>query len=293
MKPTPISTRRWKACRQAFGQSVVPFALPILTDGKMTGVVDVIEEQAYALDAKTGAATPMAMPAALQDTVSGIRDSLNETVAETDEALMEKFFSGETFTPEELTSRLARRHRRRLAESGLCRLRHSQLGDQLHHGPPGPLYARAFRNRPPARPNRLTAPHCEITADAAAPLAAFVFKTIADPFVGRISLFRVYSGTFKANSTVYNPLKEKDERIGSLFMMVGKKQLPADQVGVGDIGAVTKLLVTTTNDTLCDRSRAGHSAADQIPGALPVDGHAAQGQGRGRQDHVRLEQTEG
>jgi elongation factor G len=87
------------------------------------------------------------------------------------------------------------------------------------------------------------------------PLAAFVFKTIADPFVGRISLFRVYAGTFKANSTVYNPDKEKDERIGSLFMMVGKKQIPADQVGAGDIGAVTKLMVTTTNDTLCERSR--------------------------------------
>ena len=85
--------------------------------------------------------------------------------------------------------------------------------------------------------------------------SSFIFKTIADPFVGRISLFRVYSGVLKGNSTVYNPVKEKDERIGSLFMMNGKKQLSADQIGAGDIGAVTKLLVTTTNDTLCDRSR--------------------------------------
>ena len=68
-------------------------------------------------------------------------------------------------------------------------------------------------------------------------------------------MFRVYSGTFKANSSVYNPIKEKDERIGALFTMVGKKQLPTDQVAAGDIGAVTKLLLTTTNDTLCDRSQ--------------------------------------
>jgi elongation factor G len=68
-------------------------------------------------------------------------------------------------------------------------------------------------------------------------------------------LFRVYSGVLKANSTVYNPVREKDERVGSVFMMLGKKQMPADQIGTGDIGAVTKLMVTTTNDTLCDRSR--------------------------------------
>jgi elongation factor G len=244
-----------ESLKAGFGQSVVPFALPILTDGKMTGVVDVIEEQAYALDAKSSAATPMAMPAALKDTVAGIRDSLNETVAETDEALMEKFFSGETFTPEELQAGL----RAAVAAgslnpvyvgSGTQNWAISFTMDRLA------LYMPAPSEIGSSKAELADGSSCEIAADAAAPLAAFVFKTIADPFVGRISLFRVYAGTLKANSTVYNPQKEKEERVGSLFMMVGKKQLPADQVGVGDIGAVTKLLVTTTNDTLCDRSHA-------------------------------------
>ncbi len=220
----------------------------------MTGVVDVIEDQAYALDAKTGAVTPIAMPAAMKPAVESIRDSLNEAVAETDEALMEKFFSGETFTPEEMVAGL----RQAIASGSICPVyvgsgsanwAVSYTMDRLAQYMPSPAESRASKAETP------DGSAIEIKPEAAAPLAAFVFKTIADPFVGRISLFRVYSGTFKANSTVYNPLKEKDERISALFMMVGKKQLPADQIGVGDIGAVTKLLVTTTNDTLCDRNR--------------------------------------
>ncbi len=243
-----------ESLKNAFGKQVVPFALPILADGKMTGVVDVIEEQAYSLDAKTGNATPIAIPAALQSTVAEIRDSLNESVAETDENLMEKFFSGESFTPEELAAGL----RAAIlsgslypvyAGAGLSNWAIAYTMDRLIRYMPAPTEVAASKAETP------DGSAIEIAPDPAAPLAAFVFKTIADPFVGRISLFRVYSGTFKANSTVYNPVKEKEERVSSLFMMVGKKQLPADQIGVGDFGAVTKLLVTTTNDTLCDRSR--------------------------------------
>jgi elongation factor G len=243
-----------ESLKAGYGASVVPFALPIVADGKMTGVIDVIEEQAYTLDAKSGSATPMAMPAALKDTVAGIRDSLNETVAETSEELMEKYFGGETFSAEELQAGL----RAAIAAgtlspvfvgSGTANWAISFTMDRLALYMPAPSEIGAC-------PGELAdGTASEIKPDTDAPLAAFVFKTIADPFVGRISLFRVYAGVFKANSTVYNPLKEKDERIGSLFMMVGKKQLPADQIGVGDIGAVTKLLVTTTNDTLCDRGR--------------------------------------
>lgn len=243
-----------ESLQTAFGNPVIPFALPILADSKMTGVVDVIEEQAYALDAKTGVSTPIAMPAALQATVESIRESLKEAVAETDEALMEKFFSGEAFTQEEMTAGL----RAAIAAgsifpvfvgAGTSNWAISYTIDRLIKYMPAPSEATACKAETP------DGTAVDIKPDANGPMAAFVFKTIADPFVGRISLFRVYSGTFKANSTVYNPIKEKDERIGSLFMMLGKKQLPAEQIGVGDIGAVTKLMVTTTNDTLCERAR--------------------------------------
>ena len=243
-----------ESLKTTFGSQVVPFALPIVVDGKMTGVIDVVEDQAFAIDGKTGAATPIAMPAAAAGAVAEIRDTLNEAVAETDEVLMEKFFGGEPFTREELQNGL-----RSAVISGSLYPVFAGSGtqnwavgftmDRVSQYMPSPADApAAVAETPESKP-------VEIALDPAAPLSAFVFKTIADPFVGRISMFRVYSGTLKANSMVHNPTKEKDERIGSLFMMVGKKQLHADQIVAGDIGAVTKLLVTTTNDTLCDSSR--------------------------------------
>ncbi|MEA4889507.1 MAG: elongation factor G [Clostridiaceae bacterium] len=245
-----------ESLQTTFGQPVVPLAIPILSDGKMTGVIDVIENQAYALDAKTGAAAPIAMPDAQQAVVDGIRDTLNEAVAETNEELMEKFFNGETFTNEELASGIRAAISSGslypvYAGSSTVNWAISYTMDRLIQLMPAPSDLPAVQGTVPDDADTAV----EVASNPAAPLAAFVFKTIADPFVGRISLFRVYSGVFKANSTVYNPNREKEERIGSLFLMLGKKQLPADQIGVGDIGAVTKLLVTTTNDTLCDRSR--------------------------------------
>jgi len=95
----------------------------------------------------------------------------------------------------------------------------------------------------------------EVKCSVDEPLAAFVFKTIADPFVGRISIFKVNAGVIKNNMTVYNASKDKEERIGGLFYLVGKKQIPTESVSAGDIGATAKLVYTTTNDTLCDRKR--------------------------------------
>ncbi len=243
-----------ESLQETFGNQVVPFALPIVSEGKMTGIVDVVEGKAYAMDGKTNALKPIDIPTALQDSVSALQESLHETVAETSEALLEKFFSGEPFTAEEMTTGL----RAAVADgsinpvfvgSGTMNWGIGFAMDHICRYMPAPTDVAAAKATSP------DGAALDVGLDPDAPLAAFVFKTIADPFVGRISMFRVYSGTFKANSSVYNPIKEKDERIGALFTMVGKKQLPTDQVAAGDIGAVTKLLLTTTNDTLCDRSQ--------------------------------------
>src|SRR5690606_1956094 len=95
----------------------------------------------------------------------------------------------------------------------------------------------------------------ECTPDPNGPLAALVFKTISDPYVGRLTLFRVVSGTFTADGTAYNVNKEKDERIGQLFVLRGKEQISVSELGPGDIGAVSKLQVTTTGDTLTRKDR--------------------------------------
>ncbi len=237
--------------REYFGTPVTPFTLPILADGTMTGFVDVVAKQAYAFDAK-GEVKEVPMPAEWADEVESLQESILEHAAESDEHLMEKYFGGEPFTDEELATGL----RASIAAGSLTpvfvgsaasnwAIRH--LMDKVCAYAPSAEVAGKGKS-----PDGLPV---EITTDPDAPLSVFVFKTIADPFVGRISLFRVYSGTMKANSPVYNPLKEKDERIAGLAIMVGKKQIPADKLVAGDIGAVTKLVVTTTNDTLCDRSR--------------------------------------
>lgn len=244
-----------ESLQESFGQGVIPFALPIVQDGKMTGLVDTLEAKAWAFDGKFNELKPVDIPADLQDITAQMQEKINEAIAENDEELMEKFFGGEEFTAEERKKGL------RLAidsgslmpvfvGSGTANWGVNFTVEGLIRYMPSPV------DRPPVSAKLADGTDKEITPDPDAPLSAFVFKTIADPFVGRISFFRVYSGVFKANSTVYNPEKEKDERIGSLFVMLGKKQLPTEQVAAGDIGAVTKLMVTTTNDTLCDRAEA-------------------------------------
>ncbi len=242
-----------ESLQQQYGSAVTPLALPIVADGKMTGVVDVVAKQAYALDAKTGATRPIDMPAGMKDTVDSLSESITEHAAESDEALMEKFFGGEPFTPAEMvqglkSSIMAGSLMPVFVGSGTANWAISFTMDKLVDYMPSPAEMPAVSAE--------TQDGASVTVQVGDnEFSSLIFKTIADPFVGRISLFRVYSGVLKGNSSVYNPLKEKDERIGSLFMMNGKKQLPADQIGAGDIGAVTKLLASTTNDTLCDRSR--------------------------------------
>ena len=238
--------------KENYGQPVIPFALPILQDGQMTGVVDVLTSQAFSFDKKTGAATPADMPPDLVDELESLRESINEAVAESDEELMEKYFSGEPFTDEELTQGI---HAAVLAGS----LNPVFVGASTANWAIAFTMDELIRCLPTASESKAaeaqsSSETIELPANPDGPLAAFVFKTIADPFVGRISLFKVCSGTLKANSTVYNLLKEKDERISSVLTMVGKKQIQADLISAGDIGAVTKLMVTATNDTLCDRS---------------------------------------
>lgn len=239
--------------RENYGPSVIPLSLPIMQGDKMIGIVDVMNKRAFSIDEKSGASTEIPLPEAFVERVEKLQNEVNEVVAESDEELMEKFFSGEPFTEEEF---------RRGVHAGF-------RDGSLH-----PIYVgSAFKNwgveflmnciskdTPSAEEKenveaiKPDGEKVSLKCIDKGPLVAFVFKTIADPFVGRISMFRVYSGSIKANGSVYNANKEKEERIGGLFYMVGKKQIQTDVIGPGDIGAVAKLVLTQTNDTLCDKS---------------------------------------
>ena len=239
--------------KDAIGQTVIPLALPIVVNNEMTGIIDVIKRQAYSLDHKKGTATPVDMPTDQVDAVGSLCEAIHEMVAETDEALMEKFFSGEAFTDAEVTAGVKAAIREGslypvFAASATANWGVRFIMDQFIQ------YLPKTSEGQPVEAKTAEGEMVSLTPDPQGPLAAFVFKTIADPFVGRISLFKVYSGTLKANSTLYNPDREKEERISSVFLMIGKKQITQDQITAGDIGAVSKLSLTATNDTLCERS---------------------------------------
>ena len=266
----------------AFGAQAKPFALPVLEGGKMKGYVDVLSQKAY-MNGANGATTETAVPAGMAADAAAALEALKEHAAESDESLMEKFFAGEDFTPEEMLKGLALSVAAGSVYPVFCGAAASNWAvkgtvDRLVALLPAADAAATV----PAK--KLDGTDASVKCAATEPLAAIVFKTIADPFVGRISMFRVYAGVLKANSTVYNPGHEKDERIGSLFLMVGKKQLPTDQVSAGDIGAVTKLVYTGTNDTLCDKAKPVLLPRTEFP--VPCLSMAVEGKAKGDEEKI-------
>jgi elongation factor G len=238
---------------ERFGSKVVPFTLPIMAGESFEGVTDVLKKKAVKLGDK-GVESEIDVPAEYVEQVEQYHDQLQEQIAESDETLMEKFFEGEPFTEEEeeagikgavLTGSIWPV----FVGSATLNKGVAYALDRMVRYLPSPL---DVGSHPAKNEND---EDVDIAPDKDDPLAALVFKTIVDPFVGRISLFRVYAGTFPSSGQIYNAQKEKDERIGGIFRLRGKKQVSVDSFVAGDIGAVSKFNETNTGDTLCDRSR--------------------------------------
>lgn len=236
--------------KSRFGSAIVPFTIPVIKDGKAEGYVDVVSGKAYSYDGFKAKEIPV--PESAAQALSDARDTLYEQIAETDEALMEKYFDGEAFTEEEIRRGI----KAGIKESIVIPVFAGELStgagvsmfmDTVVGYMPSPKEA-----NPVLATDLKTEDIVELEASETAPLAAVVFKTVADPYVGKLSIFRVISGTMKSDSTVYNPSKEINEKIGRLYIIKGKKQIETDSVSAGDIGAVTKLAGTTTGDTLCN-----------------------------------------
>lgn len=242
-----------KQLNDLFGKSVIAFQLPILEGDKFVGFVDVLNMTAKKFDRDKVVDT--AIPAGLKDKISETRDALNEAIAETDEELMEKFFGGEEFTADDINKGL----RLGIADgsivpvfcgSAMNNQGIQQLMDAVVQFLPAP------DDKPVVKARKAGGDEVvELKVSPTESLSALVFKTIADPFVGKISIFRVYSGTMKSDSTVYNTTTEKTEKTAQVFVLRGKKQVPVDKLIAGDIGAVAKLQYTNTNDTLCEQSK--------------------------------------
>jgi elongation factor G len=225
------------------GTRCVPIQLAIGAHTSFQGVVDLLTMKAY-----TGAGNETKegeIPAAVKTQADSYREKLVEAIAEVDDALIEKYLGGETIATEELVKTLRQavlegRIVPVLAGSGMQNIGVNRLADAVTDYLPRPKESKVAVSGGAA-----------IDPSEELPLAALVFKTTADPYVGKLTYFRVYNGVINSNSQVYNANQSAAERIGQLFLMRGKTQEPVQQVKAGDIGAVAKLNVTATGDTLC------------------------------------------
>ncbi|MDE2779842.1 MAG: elongation factor G [Chloroflexota bacterium] len=222
-----------------FGNQCVPFQLPIGDAQDFKGIVSVVHP-------------PADIPAEVAGDFEMARERLIEAVAEADDELADKYLEGEELTDEEIingarSAILAGALVPILASSATQNIGVEEYLEFVREFLPSPLEGMV----PDMKNANGESVECEV--DAGAPLASFVFKTTADPFVGKLSLFRVYRGTFKSNSEVWNSNRNQSERIGQLYLPRGKSQENISEVVAGDMGAIGKLGVTVTSDTLCAR----------------------------------------
>lgn len=238
--------------REAYGQRVLPLVLPIMDKENMTGLIDVLGGKAYTFSGKKGEAKAIELPEAYADRIEEYSEQIKEQIAENDEELMEKYFEGEPFTPEEE----ARGMRKAIVSGSIRPVFAGSAQANLGVSFALDLFTKFFPTPLDGHPVTAVGQDGEeilLHSESDGPLAAFVFKTFVDSFVGRISLFRVFSGTMKDEGTIYNARQEKEERLIGLNFQNGKKQLPTEEIIAGDIGAIAKLTETVTLDTLTDK----------------------------------------
>lgn len=248
-------SRTLEGLQKRFGRAVLPVQIPIGQEHDFTGVVDLVSQKAYRFTRDgNGKGTPTDVPAELAGEVESHRGRLIEAVAETDDQLMEGFFESGTLSQEDLEKGLRGAvARRQIFPVTVCSGSHgvgpSALLDAFLALLPSPAQRSPF----PAK--TLGGEDLALTADPAGPLAVLVFKTLSDPFTGKISILRAVSGTLNADTTVYNSRVEETERLGHLMFLQGKQGSNAPKLIAGDIGGVAKLKITATGDTLCAKDR--------------------------------------
>lgn len=247
------NTDFWKTLEEvnrAFGGHVVPLYIPLGKEASFRGVVDVIGGKALVTQGE-GKIAEQDIPQDLKDAVESTKEKLIETACDGDDQLMEKYIEGQELTPEEIVRGIKLAVLKRKAFPAIPASVAKTIGvhaimDAIVAYVPSPADVKAPVGKAPGSEEEKS-----FEAAPGAPFSALVWKTTADPFVGKLSLFRVYSGKFVSNTTCFNATKGRSERVGQLYSIKGKSQEPVPEVSAGDIGAVAKLQETTTGDTLC------------------------------------------
>ena len=244
--------RVFETLKSTFGPSVCPVVVPYIVDGQANTYVNLFDYKAYKYDAK-GGVVQTALPD-MGDRLEGLREAIKEAVAETSEELLEKFIMGEEFTPEEIILGVSQGVKDGTICPVFCGDAHNTFAiDQLLNSLIWLAPSAAVKSEEVGVD--LNGEPVEVSVNVNGAAAAIVFKTVADPFIGRLSYIKVVSGKISPDTPVINMRTGAQERISKVLTMTGKKQSDTDYIGAGDIGAIPKLTSAKTGDTLCSPLR--------------------------------------
>ena len=265
--------------RHKFGKKVLPLELPLGKEDKFEGVIDCIKMKAYRKNGN--GSDEVEIPDDLKAYAEDMHEKMVEAAVEADDECMMRYLEGETISDEEIKKCLIQGIRQAHIFPMICCSATKNIGlgrtmnaiiDYTY-----PAILNDYKVKDIATGE-------EVTRDAGAPMAALVFKTTSDPFVGRLSFIRVFSGSIKADSVVYNSSREKDERIANVFTMRGKSQIQMKEITAGDIGVTSKLQFTATGDTLSDKNNPVLFAPIAFP--LPMYTRAIFAKKKGEEDKI-------
>jgi elongation factor G len=247
--------RALESLRKLTGRGALPIHLPIGSEQEFAGVVDIVHRKAYFFDRDgDGKGKPGEIPANLEEAVETARNELIEAVAEADDLLLEEFFDKGTLGQEELEMGLRRAILKRAVfpvtlSSAVHSIGTASLLDFLVDFAPNPLAAGTFAA------TNVGGETIQVKRSEAEPFSALVFKTLSDPFTGKMSIFRVVSGSISSDGSGWNTQKESAEKLATLSVIQGKNTTAVPRLVTGDIGCLAKLKNTSTGDTLCAKER--------------------------------------
>jgi elongation factor G len=280
--------RTFEDAKVSFAPKPIILQLPIGAEAEFKGIVDLISNQAYIYDAE-GKAKKEDIPSDMQDLVESEREALIENIAEADDELIERYLEGEELSDEDLIAALRKGTLSHIFVPVVCGSSTKNIGidllmDFIVTSMPSPKDRGAKTGLDPSSGNQI-----ERAPEENAPFSGFVVKTLADPYAGRLTIFRVVSGRLGSDGTFYNPNKETKERFTQLLTIAGKEQKPASEGSPGSIVAVAKLKETTTGDTLCDDAdKIQYDCPDPLPSLISF---ALTAKSKGEEDKIFISLT--
>lgn len=276
-------SRTFQDAVELFEPKPIILQLPIGAEADFKGVVDLISGQAY-LYGEDGKAQKSDVPADMQDQVESEKENLIENIAEADDELIERYLEGEELTDEDLRTALRTGTQNRIFVPVVCGSATKNIGidflmDLIVSALPSPLDRGSKIGKDPKNGEEI-----ERSPDPEAPFSAYVVKTVADPYAGRLTILRVVSGTIGSDGNFYNSTKEKKERFNQLLTITGKEQKPATGAGPGAIVAMAKLKETFTGDTLCDEAaKIVYASVEPLPSLISF---AIEAKNQGDEDKI-------